>query len=607
MPLAPSMQYIIDNLPVVLFEYTIFPDGSRDFTYLSRGCKEILGVDREVLLQGTYPMQMFIHRDDWDGFNESFERSANEVGPFKWEGRVISQNAEVKWIEVSGVPVRLENGRIGWSGVISDIRQRKELEQKQKESDMRYRNLVESLPLGMGIHQGGKLVFVNDYAVKMMGAKSAEDMIGLSVLDFVHPENREGVINRIRQVNNGVEVLPAEEKFLTLDGRELHVETQAKPFTFMGEPAVQIIVKNITEQKRAVETIRKTETLFSELFNSSPMAIVLLNSEGNVERINQGFETMFGYSISELKGKSLNDFIVPSELESEGNYVNSKISSNQIMRLETYRLRKDGTQISVIIYGVPVHLDEETLGIFGVYVDITEQKLIEEELTTRNAELDNFVYKVSHDLRAPLSSILGLVNLAQLPGNQDDPMDYLKIIGSRVNQLDAFISEVLAHSKNLKLEVKTGLIDFAQIIDATFQDLNYMEGAEQVVRKIEIHGCDFYSDYWRIEEIFRNLVSNAIKYRKRNNLEHLVSIDIQINQEEAQITVSDNGIGIGSEDLNKVFEMFYRASEQSVGSGLGLYIVKNAVEKLGGKVSLESELGMGTKFQLVLPNQAVTD
>ncbi|MEY4930231.1 MAG: hypothetical protein RI909_955 [Bacteroidota bacterium] len=333
------------------------------------------------------------------------------------------------------------------------------------------------------------------------------------------------------------------------------------------------------------------------------MAIVLLDSRGNVDRVNSGFEQMFGFTISELKGKSLNEFIVPTTLEAEGNDLNSVISSDQVVRLETTRLRRDDVRLSVIIYGVPVHLEDEVIGIFGVYVDITSQKMIEEELKVRNTELDNFVYKVSHDLRAPLSSVLGLVNLAQHPDNQDDPKAYLKIIGERVNQLDHFISDVLSHSKNLKLEIKNGLIHFDQIIDTTFRNLSYMEGADQIRKEIKVIGGDFYSDPWRVEEVFRNLISNAIKYRKVGNPSHEISISIMIEQNEAIITFKDNGIGITRQNLNRVFEMFYRASEQSGGSGLGLYIVKNAVEKLRGRVSVNSEPGLYTIFEIVLPNQ----
>jgi PAS domain S-box-containing protein len=603
MPSSPDMQHIIDNLPVVIFEYTVFADGSRDFTYLSPGCESILGVSRELLLSGSYPMKTFIHHDDWDGFNEQFEVSVQEEKSFKWEGRIFVSKGYLKWIEVTGLPVRHNGGSVGWSGVISDIGQRKTLEQKQKESDLRYRNLVESLPLGMGIHQKGKIVFANEYAASLLEATSVDQLIGKSVLQFVHPSELEAVKERMKSVMMGHPITSVKEKFVTLKGKEIFVETSAHPFTFLGEPAVQLIVRDITEQMKAQETIRKTELLFSELFNSSPMAIVLLDSNGNVDRVNRGFEQMFGFTISELKGRSLNEFIVPHTLESEGNDLNSVISSDQVVRMETTRLRRDDVLLSVIIYGVPVHFEDETIGIFGVYVDITAQKLIEEELKVRNTELDNFVYKVSHDLRAPLSSVLGLVNLAQHPRNQDDPKAYLKIIGEKVNQLDHFISDVLSHSKNLKLEIKNGLIRFDEIVDTAFRNLSYMEGADQIHKEIHIKGHGFYSDPWRVEEIFRNLISNAIKYRKIDNPSHEIKIEIAIEQKEAIISFRDNGIGISKQNLSRVFDMFYRASEQSGGSGLGLYIVKNAVEKLGGRVSVGSEPRLYTLFEIVLPNQ----
>lgn len=482
-----SMQQIIDNLPVVVFEYTVKPDGTRDFTYLSASCEKILGIKRELLLSGSYPMKIFIHRDDWPDFEQQVKQAITEVAPFKWEGRIFNANAQTIWIEVSCDPVKLPDGLIAWSGVLSDIGERKELEQKKQEADIRY---------------------------------------------------------------------------------------------------------------------REAATLFSELFNNSPMAIVLLDSEGNVKQVNRGFELLFGYTITELRGNSLNQFIVPQELESEGNDLNSLISAEQVVKIETTRLRRDDTPVSVIIYGVPIHLEDKTIGIFGVYVDITDQKKIEEELKIRNSELDNFVYKVSHDLRAPLSSVLGLVNLAQMPGNDDSLSEYVKIIGNKVGQLDHFISDVLSHSKNLKMDVKTGPIDFDSIIRKTFQDLSYMRGADHVDLNLQITGPVFHSDPWRIGEIFRNLISNAIKYRKIKDEVCSVSIRVDVTVDMASIEFKDNGIGISPENLNRIFEMFYRASEQSEGSGLGLYIVKNAVEKLGGQLTADSKPGVGTTFRITLPNKA---
>ncbi|MBX2914110.1 MAG: PAS domain-containing sensor histidine kinase [Cyclobacteriaceae bacterium] len=482
-----SMQQIIDNLPVVVFEYTVQPDGSRDFTYLSASCEKILGIKRELLLSGSYPMKVFIHRTDWPNFEQNLEQTIREVTPFKWEGRIFNAHGQTIWVEVSGDPVSLPDGRITWSGVISDVGERKELEHKQREADRRY---------------------------------------------------------------------------------------------------------------------REAASLFSELFNNSPMAIVLLDSEGTVQQVNRGFELLFGYTITELRGNSLNQFIVPSELESEGNDLNSLISAEQVVKIETTRTRRDDVPVSVIIYGLPIHLEDKTIGIFGVYVDITDQKKIEEELKIRNSELDNFVYKVSHDLRAPLSSVLGLVNLAKMPGNDDSLSEYVKIIGDKVGQLDHFISDVLSHSKNLKLDVKTGAIDFDSIIHKTFQDLNYMHGADKVDLTLKVTGPAFHSDPWRIGEIFRNLISNAIKYRKMNDETCSVSILVDVTDESATIEFKDNGIGISQENLNRIFEMFYRASEQSEGSGLGLYIVKNAVEKLDGQLTVNSQPGAGTTFEITLPNKA---
>ncbi|MEJ0055466.1 MAG: HAMP domain-containing sensor histidine kinase [Bacteroidota bacterium] len=173
----------------------------------------------------------------------------------------------------------------------------------------------------------------------------------------------------------------------------------------------------------------------------------------------------------------------------------------------------------------------------------------------------------------------------------------------KVEQLDHFISDVLSHSKNLKTDVLVEEVNFQKIIDQTFDDLNYLKGVEQVQKNITISVKDFKSDPWRVSEIFRNLVSNAIKYRRLDHAQTLISVNITADGNHCFIIFRDNGIGIEKTSLDRIFEMFYRASDQSEGSGLGLYIVRNAVEKLGGNVKVDSELGRGTTFKIILPNQ----
>lgn len=470
------------------------------------------------------------------------------------------------------------------------------------ELDRYFENLVERLPLAIGVHARGKLLYANEYGISLLGG-TRESLIGYDVLKLVHPDYHQMVKERIERVMRGEQVPPVEEKYIRLDGQIIDVETTAFPFCYSGLNAVQVVIRDITERKVAEAAMRKSEALFTQLFENSPFAVVMLDTKGNVAKVNKGFEATFGFSLEEVRNKGLNQFIVPPELTEQGNDLNSLISNYQVIRIETQRLHKSGRMLSVILYGIPVHMEDETIGIFGVYVDITDQKLVEEELKIRNAELDNFVYKVSHDLRAPLSSILGLVNLATLPGNTDSMLEYMQIVGKKASQLDHFISDVLSHSKNLKMDIKVSLVDFETIISQSFSELSYLNGIENIEKITSITGGQYYGDSWRIQEIFRNLISNAVKYRDREKSNPKININIVVKNDIARIEVTDNGIGIDEASLPRIFDMFYRASEQSDGSGLGLYIVKNAVEKLGGTIEISSVKNQNTTFLISLPAQ----
>lgn len=602
----PTRKHIIDLLPAVTFEYVFFKDGSRDFTYISPRCEKMLGLSTSEILSGVLPINDFIHAEDWPSFEKNILHKSQTLlhhREWKWQGRVKSYDNYI-WVEASAQGEELPDGSISWVGIIHDITERKNLERVQRQSELRYQQLVEHLSLGIAIIAEERIQYINQAGAKIFGTDNPEELIGRRYYDFISLHRVNQAKDRASKVLSGESVPTIEQRLIRLDGRHIDVEIHAIPFSYNNQPAIQAIIKDLTDQKITLSAIKKSETLFSQLFHVSPMAIVVLDNEGNVKEVNEGFENMFGYCTSELAGKGLNQFIVPNELTSEGNDLNTLISSQRVIRIETKRKHKNGSLLSVIIYGLPITVDDEAIGIFGVYVDFTEQKKIEEELKIRNTELDNFVYKVSHDLRAPLSSVRGLVNLAGLPDNNDNLRDYLSIIGNKVEQLDHFITDVLSHSKNLKLDVKIEAIPLEQLIEQTFTELSYLKGAEQIEKSITIRGTVLHSDRWRLGEIFRNLISNAIKYRNFNRPDPKVTIEIDISAERAHISFQDNGIGISTENLEKIFNMFYRASEQSDGSGLGLYIVKNAVDKLNGTVKVTSKEGDFTNFTILLPNQS---
>lgn len=481
-------------------------------------------------------------------------------------------------------------------------------------------DLIQNLPVAIyeiTVHPDGssRIDFISESCERILGIPRGVLMADQEVFARVmHPDDQPEFLNRLKVAYESGTEFNAQARIF-VDGLVRWIEVtsvhQTQPNGVIKRHG---LIQDVTFRRarheeellryRSLEArTKKNETLLEQLFQTIPMAVVLLTGNGKVSQVNKGFEEMFGYTLDELKDKSINDFIVPEELAHEGIDLHNVVASNHVILRETVRLHRSGRALNVLLYGMPVKFDSQTIGIYGVYIDITARKRIEEELKIRNAELDNFVYKVSHDLRAPLSSILGLVNLAKLPGNTDNPMEYIDLIGSKVEHLDNFIGDVLSHSKNLKMDVAVALVDFGKIIDQTFQDLNYLDGAKGISRIERIEGIDFYSDPWRISEIMRNLISNAIKYRKLDHAASEIGIRVNVDHMRAEISFADNGIGIDEPNLTKIFEMFYRATEQSDGSGIGLYIVRNAVDKLGGQISVASRLGQGTRFTIILPNR----
>lgn len=226
-----------------------------------------------------------------------------------------------------------------------------------------------------------------------------------------------------------------------------------------------------------------------------------------------------------------------------------------------------------------------------------------EKLRKTNMELDKFVYSVSHDLRAPLLSMQGVMDLTELETNEEKTKEHMIMLKQSVQKLDNFISDILNYSRNSRLKVKQEEIDFKKLLSGITEQLAYMGGTKPIDVKINVEeNGAFYSDKYRLSVVINNLISNAIRYQNFEAEYPYVNVHVTTDGNEAVINVEDNGIGINKENHQKIFEMFYRVSEKSNGSGIGLYIVKETVDTLKGKINIESEPGKGSKFSLRIPN-----
>jgi len=231
----------------------------------------------------------------------------------------------------------------------------------------------------------------------------------------------------------------------------------------------------------------------------------------------------------------------------------------------------------------------------------TEIKVQNQHLEKTNEELDRFLYSTSHDLRAPLMSIKGLVNIALRESDVDVVKMYLNMMMERSDKLDFFIKDIIDYARNSRTDIECNPLDFDSIIDGVWDTYKFMDGAERIVFNKEVSCDPVCGDRARIMTLFNNLISNAIKYHNPAEEKPFVNVKVVASSQYARITIEDNGIGIAKDRQGRIFEMFYRAHDYSKGSGLGLYIVKEVVDKLNGTVRVTSTPFKGTTFTLVLP------
>lgn len=229
------------------------------------------------------------------------------------------------------------------------------------------------------------------------------------------------------------------------------------------------------------------------------------------------------------------------------------------------------------------------------------------EIKKINNELDHFVYSVSHDLRSPLSSILGLVNLSRYNSENAQLKEYIEKIGLSVTKMDSFIKDVLSYSKNKKTEVEKEAINLEALFVDVLNDIRILNSSDVKLRLSKDINYKFIGDKLRIKNILSNVLTNACKYADFNKTERYIKVNISTSIDGCTFLVEDNGIGIKEQYLERIFDMFFRATEKSKGSGLGLFIVKELVSKLDGSIKIESEEGVGTKVIVKLPTFSNSD
>jgi signal transduction histidine kinase len=360
------------------------------------------------------------------------------------------------------------------------------------------------------------------------------------------------------------------------------------------------------ERRKAQLQLENSIAVLQAIFDLSETGIIVEDNENNVLHFNELYLKIWSMTREYVENAPYEEQIeyCKSQTINESSYADGLARLRSRPEMEYAGIIEFKNDKFVERYSKAINLGGKIKGRVWFYLDITDRKRKETELINRNFELDSFVYRASHDLKAPLNSIMGLISIIQEEKEVDTILGFISMMDKSVKKLDEFIKQLTQFSQDARLKSVRQPIAFEEFVEDVLRDLRFMESAARMDIRVKVdQQGEFHSDPIRLGIVFNNLISNAIKYQDTKKPLPSLEVNIVANGKAAVCQFSDNGLGIDQEHLEKIFDLFFRASVQASGSGLGLYITHNAIQKLEGKVTVESELGVGTTFTLTIPNQ----
>jgi len=523
--------------------------------------------------------------------------------------KTVNERAEIIFDEKTGKPVRM-------IGTVQDITEKEKSDAELKLANEHLSTLFENM------QEVFYSVDMQTYQLLQMSS-ACEKIYGYSVEEFHKNPNLwfDVILEEDKHIIAANQVLLDQGQAIVNVYRIHHrsgeirwMESKLTPTLGADGKIIRLdgFTSDITQRKEAEDALKNSEHKFRSLIENAVDAILVLDENLQINYASNSVQRITGYTVEEIMSRGAFSRILEED-KLQAREALQKVLHNPGKTIEhSYRqIRKDGSVIWCEGAAINMLHDEAVKGIVVNFRDVTLRKEYEdalqqsnEELKKSNSELDRFVYSVSHDLRAPLSSVIGMVELIEADASDELLLNDLKLIKDSINKLDGFILDILDYSRNARMELKLQEIHFTELVNDIVAGLKYMTPENRPIDiSVDVKQlAPFYSDDGRINIIVNNLVSNAIRYGDYTKPNSYIQIHIVADAEKAILTVQDNGIGINKEKHSKIFDIFYRVSKVSKGSGLGLYIVKETVEKLHGEIQLHSELGKGSEFIIDLPN-----
>ncbi len=612
-----------------------------EFIYANLAAEQIFAVGRNGLLRKN--LSLFLDQTQLELVKLQTEnRKKGETSTYQIE--IVRQDKQKRNLLITVVPqFNRDKKVIEMMGIFKDITEQKIAEHALIESEEKYKKLFELSTIPTILHLEGKIVMANAAIVKLAEAKDKNELIGRSVLDFVHPTSKAVIVERFKKIMAGnwqPDVIT--EKLLTLKGKTLISETSAFVFNLEGKIAVQVSFNDITEHRKAEEELIKA----NEKTEKSEKNLILLNRKlleernifmvGNVvvfkwkkgwevEYVSKNVENVFGYTAEEfLTGKVKYIDLIHKDDFDELNTELKKAKENKLNYFEyqAYRIINKWDE-TVWLYDFTTILrnsEGEITHFYGYVMNISDHKKAEQELKIAKQEAETanhlkseFLANMSHEIRTPMNAIIGFSGILQKRIKDEKHRSFIDKIKKSSHNLLALINDILDLSKIEagQLKVQKEVTNSHELFYEILSVFSEISEQKQIPINLNIDKKVpnlLFIDALRIRQIVMNLVSNALKFTENGSVSIIVTANkiSEVSEIDLIFKVKDTGIGISKEQMGIIFDNFRQVEGQSTkkfgGTGLGLSITKRLVELMDGTILVKSVIDEGSTFIVELKN-----
>ncbi len=583
------------------------------------GFYDMLGYDKGELELTAEDYLKIVHPDDVSILATNVMQAAENKSSFSFEYRVRDKAGNIRWVQTTGEFVEAdESGHPGrLLGVYKDVTEDKIAQQSLAESEEKYRALINNTMEGILILDlSGTILFTNQSLADIFHLEHKDMAIGRKVFEFIAPESIPKVMEDFANVVQGVDSYVSEYKSFTVDGKELWVESIGKIITYEGRPVDLVSLRDVTDRKVAEMALEESQARYKNLFDTMPNGFYRTTPDGYFVEANPALINMLGYDSFE----DLKKLHIPTELYVQSTERDEMLADNAdfVDQIEMYRLRRKDGKVIWLEDNARYVKDEHGNIIFheGICKDITERKEANaklqkyaEELASLNATKDKFFSILAHDLRNPLGTFKEMSRVLFDDYDAFDEAERKEVLGSMKDsalQIHDLLENLLMWSRSQR-----GNINFSpEITNLQLLSQNAINIAALTAqaKQIEIsnkvpEGVMVEADAHMVNTVIRNLLANAVKFTP---LGGKIEVGALENTNSCTtIYVKDSGVGMSEEQIVNIFKLGRSTSTDGTsgekGTGLGLVLCKEFVEKHGGRIWLESDLGKGSTFYFTLP------